>query len=620
MPHSAPSPSLVNRACAIATMTVLLVLVAATAANAAGRPQAPQKLRANASGGSITLTWRIAGGGPAIKRVRIYRRSGTRWPRRPIATVSATSRSFIDRGLRNGRSYVYRLRAVARSGRYSRQSRTVRAKPRKLIRPRPPIGLRAGARDGSITLTWRIAGGGPAIKRVRIYRRSGTRWPRRPIATVSATSRSFIDRGLRNGRSYVYRLRAVARSGRYSRQSRTVRAKPRRGAGSRPVTAPLGGPPSSTGAPGPPQANAGGIAPDPGPGGGAPPTGGGAPPGTAGCTLYGPYHAGNRPPACWKPYAATSPFNRPIPSTPRVHPNSSAIVSRLLSWGDPQTMLAGHSTTNDDYFHPLYYSRAGDPLFTVKCAVAASGCKVNGDQVRIPDAARAAGGGDGHLAVIDQATGWEYDFWQVRSKPAGGGTLTVSHGGKTRIDGDGLGSNATAAWFGLAAGIIRGPEMQAGTIDHALFAAIKCTAGVSVYPAQPGTTANRCSDFGLSNTNAPPLGARLQLAMSDAEINALAIPEYRKIILRALARYGLIVGDTNGGNAAWGIQVESGAATPASETPTPSSRSPRTQASHHSTACTASTSQPASTGHASASSTPASPTTPAEPQHARERG
>ena len=54
------------------------------------------------------------------------------------------------------------------------------------------------------------------------------------------------------------------------------------------------------------------------------------------------------------------------------------------------------------------------------------------------------------------------------------------------------------------------------------------------------------------------MGARLQLNMSDAEIDALPVPQYRKIILRALARYGLIVGDTNGGNAAWGLQVESG--------------------------------------------------------------
>ena len=62
------------------------------------------------------------------------------------------------------------------------------------------------------------------------------------------------------------------------------------------------------------------------------------------------------------------------------------------------------------------------------------------------------------MAVIDQASGWEYDFWQVESKPAGGGTISISWGGRTAIgtaDADGLGSNATAAHFGLAAGVIR---------------------------------------------------------------------------------------------------------------------------------------------------------------------
>jgi hypothetical protein len=101
--------------------------------------------------------------------------------------------------------------------------------------------------------------------------------------------------------------------------------------------------------------------------------------------------------------------------------------------------------------------------------------------------------------------------------------------------------------------------MQAGVIDHALFAAVKCTSNTSVYPAQPGTTGNDCQDFGLSNTDAPAMGARVQLNMSDAEIDALPVPQYRKVILRALARYGFIIGDTNGGNATWGVQGESGA-------------------------------------------------------------
>ena len=44
--------------------------------------------------------------------------------------------------------------------------------------------------------------------------------------------------------------------------------------------------------------------------------------------------------------------------------------------------------------------------------------------------------------------------------------------------------------------------------------------------------------------------------MSSAEINALSVPRWKKTILRAMARYGLYLGDTGGG--AWGIQLESG--------------------------------------------------------------
>jgi hypothetical protein len=43
--------------------------------------------------------------------------------------------------------------------------------------------------------------------------------------------------------------------------------------------------------------------------------------------------------------------------------------------------------------------------------------------------------------------------------------------------------------------------------------------------------------------------------MSDAEIDALNVPQWKKTVLRAMAEYGMYVGDT-GGNA-WGIQFES---------------------------------------------------------------
>jgi hypothetical protein len=264
------------------------------------------------------------------------------------------------------------------------------------------------------------------------------------------------------------------------------------------------------------------------------------------------------PPACWRPYSDESPFNRRVPARPRLRRDSAAIVARTTQWGPPQNLLAGHSGTSDDYFHPLYWAQPDDPVFRIHC-VRFGRCAVEGHRIRIPDDARPAAGDDGHMAVLDARTGWEYDFWQVQSKPAGGGELVVSHGGRTRLRGSGLGSNATAAWFGLAAGVIRPAELRAGRIDHALFMHVKCSAGTSVRPARRGATAAPCKSFGLENAGAPPLGARFWLDMSLKKIAALRVPRWKKTILVAMHRYGMIVGDTSGGNGAWGIQGESGA-------------------------------------------------------------
>ena len=91
--------------------------------------------------------------------------------------------------------------------------------------------------------------------------------------------------------------------------------------------------------------------------------------------------------------------------------------------------------------------------------------------------------------------------------------------------------------------------MAAGKINHALFMVVKCTAG-AVYPAGGGGA--QCSD----TTNAPAGGMRFQLNYTEAQIDALAIPEWKKTILQALREYGAYVGDTGGGG--FNFQFESG--------------------------------------------------------------
>jgi hypothetical protein len=260
---------------------------------------------------------------------------------------------------------------------------------------------------------------------------------------------------------------------------------------------------------------------------------------------------GSWPSGCWRPYADSSPFNRPLPANPRLLDNSSAIVRGLA--GGPDKVTVGNSDTRWDYSHPVYYSRPGNPEFTLHCYESSWGrCPIEGERVRVPDRARPARGEDAHMTIVDTESGWEYDLYKVRSKPAGGGTLEFRWGGRTRIDGAGNGSGATVSGFGNLAGIMRAQELQAGEIRHALFMVIRCSSGTAVYPATGGS-GSRCSDTG----NAPPMGARFQLDMSDAEIGSLRVPGWKKTILRAMARYGMYFGDTGSGG--WAVQMESGA-------------------------------------------------------------
>jgi hypothetical protein len=261
------------------------------------------------------------------------------------------------------------------------------------------------------------------------------------------------------------------------------------------------------------------------------------------------FQAGAWPPACWRPYAADSPFNRPVPPDAPLAPGSAEIIKRILSMGPIADMIVAPGT-GDDWGHPTYYSGPDDPVYTVHCVVYR--CEIEGMTVRIPAQAQPAAGDDGHMTVIDQQSGWEWDFWQVRSKPGDGGLLVISAGGRTAIAGDGLGSDANAGQWGLLGGIIRAPELISGQIDHALFMVVGCTRRAFVYPA--AGLAATCED----QTHAPAVGQHLQLAMSDEEIEALEVPDWKRTILRALARYGAFVGDT-GGNEAFTFQFESGA-------------------------------------------------------------
>ena len=277
------------------------------------------------------------------------------------------------------------------------------------------------------------------------------------------------------------------------------------------------------------------------------------------------FAAGSWPGGAWRPYAASSPFNQPIGSA-RVHPDSAPLVAGALQWGPPAPLTAGTADTSEDYGHPVYYAQSSDPVYLLHPTEHWGHSTIAGRRIRIPVAARPAGGSDRHMTVVTPV-GWEYDFWRAQPPPPGGGTLTFAWGGRVRVVGSGLNTGATAAGFAGLAGVIRPEELAAGRIDHALFIVLKCTgsgtsfgygarqshggAGSYVYPAAAGASA--CGKTG----SLPPLGARFQLAMSTAQIAALGIPAWKRAILTALVKYGGYVGDTGGPGFALMVQSSS---------------------------------------------------------------
>jgi hypothetical protein len=323
-----------------------------------------------------------------------------------------------------------------------------------------------------------------------------------------------------------------------------------------------------------------------------------------------PFHVGNWPPACYRPFAAKSPFNRPLPGgrsylRSRSQPAITGPVTQSRVGNFSADPRGGGEVG-------VYYSRPTDPEFVLNCVHDEfgrpdHGCAIDGRKLRIPAGARPEDNRaivvgqprtyDAHLVVVDQKGGWEYDLWQVQSTSsfasisgdsvneglrASGGRVDFSWGGRTRLAGTGSavdrpagepvdGSNA-ASWAETA-GRVRAEELAAGRINHALFLNVPCTAPArSVYPAHPEGRAFACSGNVRSDLGVLPLGTRIWLDMTSVEITDLPIPAWKKVFLRALSRYGGYIGDTNA-DPRWLFYIETEGGNMYSSPKSPSGRS-----------------------------------------------
>lgn len=241
-----------------------------------------------------------------------------------------------------------------------------------------------------------------------------------------------------------------------------------------------------------------------------------------------------------------SPLLKPPPST--VHPQSDAIVGRIRAQGKFTTLKFGHWRTAADFTHPLYVASSTDPLYTLRGGYGNpwKNPDVEGKQIRCPSRALPAGGSDGSLAILQQ-DGTEVDLW-LAQKPGQTqpGELRFGFGKLGRWDGDGLEHGAqggiTAAGFQNGLGVIRLGELKAGRIPHALFIAVHGWKG----RCYPGVLKANVMQQDPTNGVPPMMGQPFRLNYAASEIDALKRPPWQTTILKAMAEFGMYVGDQSG--------------------------------------------------------------------------
>lgn len=162
---------------------------------------APAALKTKITGtGTIALTWNSVKGADGYE---IYRTAGKSKTYKKIASVKGKT-AYTDKKKTVGTAYTYKVRAY--SGKiYSAFSKAVKTMARPF---RPALSLKAGKRQ--IQLSWKGVKGADGYQ---IYRSASKNGKYTKIAEASAGKRTFVNKGLKSGKKYYYKMRAYERAG-----------------------------------------------------------------------------------------------------------------------------------------------------------------------------------------------------------------------------------------------------------------------------------------------------------------------------------------------------------------------------------------------------------------------
>ena len=232
----------------------------------------------------------------------------------------------------------------------------------------------------------------------------------------------------------------------------------------------------------------------------------------------------------------SNPFLQPIPSSYQVHPNSAQMIDLIKS-------SCGNQFDNTyivakDYSTPVYIADENTGRADIKITLYNMPSGKNYLQsVPLVKGSGAAAGGDMHYSVIDKSTGCLYEFWGFQNNKAYSGNAISIHSNGIYADGRGT---VAAGWSQLL-GVIWPSELKNGLIDHAL------TFTVSVTDKNGYVEPATHNDGTLSsNPYAIPEGTLIRIR-PDINIDTISgIGNTERTVYKAIQKYGMYCGDTNG--------------------------------------------------------------------------
>jgi hypothetical protein len=225
-------------------------------------------------------------------------------------------------------------------------------------------------------------------------------------------------------------------------------------------------------------------------------------------------------------WAASSPFNLPIPSTATIDPNSGNWVNMLYQSSAVNSIWVNSTA----WTTTVYHATSSTPVSTFSIANTGKHIKVpfQPGWVGSPDS-------DAHIAIIDDATSCEYEFQGFNLSSLASHSVAVfrvaTGSGAHAAD-----AGVTGGEMSVIAGLITPRDVASGSIKHAL------RMGTPVNSSSYRLPATR-SDGGVSG--GIPEGALIRLDPT-LDLTPYNLSAFQLMFARALQQYGAYNDDNTG--------------------------------------------------------------------------